>query len=194
MPTDLRTTSLLVVDAQRGFSSLCPAELPVPGALELVPALNRLLAMPFARIDFSQDWHPADHCSFHGRRDSLYPPHCVIGTPGSEFLPGLNVGRAHAIWRKGYDSNVEAYAVTAQHPAFAAFLTASGIRTVVVAGVARNICCHFAALDLRRAGLEVVMPLDATAGIDVPAAGLFVDAAREEGEAAGVGYAATFGG
>ena len=69
-----RTTSLLVVDAQSGFTELCPNELPVPDGLAIVPAVNRLLQLPFARIDATQDWHPPDHCSFLGQRDNLYPP------------------------------------------------------------------------------------------------------------------------
>jgi hypothetical protein len=36
-----------VVDAQRGFSTLHPEELPVPGALAAVPLINRLLELPF---------------------------------------------------------------------------------------------------------------------------------------------------
>src|SRR5436305_13294170 len=101
-PILLPSSSLLVVDAQRGFTTLCPAELPVPGGLEIVANVNRLLALPWARIDASQDWHPPDHCSFFGRRDNLYPPHCVHGTPGADFLPGLHTHRLHAIRRKGF--------------------------------------------------------------------------------------------
>ena len=47
------STSLLVVDAQRGFTELCPDELPVPGGDAIVPQLNALLALPFARVDSS---------------------------------------------------------------------------------------------------------------------------------------------
>jgi hypothetical protein len=36
-----------------------------------------------------------------------------MNTPGAEFLPGLHTDRFGAIWRKGYDANFEAYAVTA---------------------------------------------------------------------------------
>src|SRR4029077_14880569 len=122
-----RESGLLVVDVQCGFTTLCPQELPVPGGLEIVPQVNHLLELPFARIDATQDWHPPDHRSFLGLADNLYPPHCVMGTPGADFLPGLHTHRFSAIWRKGYDPSFEAYAVTAQHPAFAVFLRASGI-------------------------------------------------------------------
>ena len=180
--------SLLVVDAQQGFTELCPDELPVPGGVGIVPKVNALLALHFARIDATQDWHPADHCSFLGRRDDLYPPHCVAGTRGAEFLPGLHAERFSAIWRKGYDRDFEAYAVTAQHPAFAAMLAAGGIRAVVVCGIATNICCYFAARDLKAAGFDVWMAEDACAGIDVPAAGLFQAKAKADGQAMGIRY------
>ena len=182
------STALLVVDAQRGFTELCPAELPVPGGTEIVPQINTLLALPFARIDATQDWHPTNHRSFLGQADNLYPPHCVMNTPGAEFLPGLHTHRFSAIWRKGYDPDFEAYAVTAQHTGFAPFLRASGIETVVVCGIATNICCFFAARDLRNADFEVVMVEDASAGIDIPAAGLLQEKAKAEGLALGLRY------
>ncbi len=186
-----RNCSLLVVDVQQGFTTLCPKELPVPGGLEIVPNVNRLLDLSWARVDASQDWHPPDHCSFWGQRDSLYPPHCIAGTPGADFIPGLNTYRFHAIWRKGFHRDSDAYAVTAQHPGFSALLKASGIKTVVVCGLATNICCFFAARDLRQAGFDVFIVEDASAGIDVPAAGLFQDKAKQEGEQIGIRYLST---
>jgi nicotinamidase/pyrazinamidase len=179
---------LLIVDAQQGFSPLCPAELPIPGALEIVPNINRLLDLPWQRIDAGLDWHPPDHCSFFGRRDNLYPPHCIAGTPGADFLPGLNTKRFQTLWRKGYQREFEAYALTAQHPGYQALLQATGIANVVVCGLATNICCFYVARDLRRAGFEVSIVEDASAGIDIPAAGLFQDKARTEGQQLGIRY------
>jgi nicotinamidase/pyrazinamidase len=190
-PFTLAESVLLVVDAQRGFTTLCPAELPVPGGLEIVPQVNRLLDLPWARIDASADWHPPDHRSFLGRRDNLYPPHCVAGTPGAEFLPGLHTERFHTIWRKGHDRDFEAYALTAQHPGYPDLLRGQGITTVVVCGIALNICCFFAARDLRQTGFRVLLVEDASAGIDVPAAGLFQDRARAEGQQLGIRYVRT---
>jgi nicotinamidase/pyrazinamidase len=179
---------LLVVDAQRGFTSLCPAELPVPGGLEIVPNVNLLLAKPWRRIDASQDWHPPDHRSFLGHKDNLYPPHCVAGTPGADFLPGLHAERFQRIWRKGFDKNFEAYAVTAQYPHLPALYRAEGVRAIAICGLATNICCFFAARDLRQAGFRVLIVEDASAGIDVPAAGLFQEKAKREGVERGIEY------
>lgn len=187
-PIRLRESGLLVVDAQRGFTSLCPKELPVPGGEEIVPSVNRLLELPWARIDASQDWHPPNHCSFLGQRFNLYPPHCVAGTPGAEFLPGLRTERLHTIWRKGFDPDFEAYAVTAQHPGFPALLRAGGLKAVIICGLATNICCFFAGRDLRKEGFTVYIVEDASAGIDVPAANLWQEKAKLEGVQLGIHY------
>lgn len=187
----LRASALLVIDVQRGFSELCPDELPVPGALAIVPYVNRLLALDWARIDASQDWHPPEHRSFHGRDDNLYPPHCVAGTPGATFLPGLETGRFHTVWRKGFRRDAEAYAVTVQHPGLFALYRAEGIANVVVCGLAANICCFFTARDFRRAGFRVALVEDASAGIDVPAAGLHQEQARAEAIGLGIAYVTT---
>jgi nicotinamidase/pyrazinamidase len=102
--------------------------------------------------------------------------------------PRLRTERFHTIWRKGYLPNVEAYAVTAQHPGFAACLWAAGVHAVVVCGLATNICCFYAARDLRAAGFRVLLVEDASAGIDVPAAGLFQEKTRAEGQRLGIKY------
>ena len=188
---DLSRSALLVVDVQQGFSELCPQELPVPGALAIVPRVNELLALPWRRIDASQDWHPPGHRSFFGGEDDLYPPHCVIGTPGADFLPGLETWRFRAVWRKGFQQNFEAYALTAQHPEYIALLQAAGVDTVVVCGLATNICCYFVARDLRKAGFRVLLVEDASAGIDMPAAGLLQAKTKEEGRTLGIEYVAT---
>ena len=60
-----------------------------------------------------------------------------------------------------------------------------------ICGLAINICCFFAARDLRNAGFNVHMVEDASAGIDVPAAGLFQDKAKKEAEQMGIRYVTT---
>src|SRR5439155_669028 len=82
-------------------------------------------------------------------------------------------------------------AVTAQHPGLAALYRAVAVGAVAVCGIATNICCFFAARDLRRAGFRVLLVEDASAGIDVPTAGLLQAAARQEGQGIGIEYVTT---
>ena len=65
------------------------------------------------------------------------------------------------------------------------------ITTVVVCGIATNICCYFAARDFCQAGFRVLIVEDASAGIDVPAAGLWQVRAKEDGERLGIEYVQT---
>jgi nicotinamidase/pyrazinamidase len=188
MVFDVAKSALLVVDVQCGFTELCPAELSVPNSLAIVSVINRLLEMPWQRIDASIDWHPPDHRSFLHQEDGLYPPHCVAGTPGAEFLPGLRSDRFHAIWRKGFRRDFEAYAVTAQHPGMISLYRAEEIAHVAVCGIATNICCFFAARDFRMAGFDVAIIENASAGIDIPSAGLLQAKTRAEGEQLGIAY------
>jgi nicotinamidase/pyrazinamidase len=190
-PIPRSKTSLLVVDAQRGFSELEPDQLPVPGGTAIVPQVNRLLEQDWARVDASQDWHPPGHSSFFNRRDNLYPPHCVLGTAGADFLPGLHTEQFHAIWRKGFRGDFPGYDLTADHPGFPALLRAGGVDAVVVCGLATNICCFQTARSLREAGFRVLLAEDASAGIDVPAAGLYQATAKAEACALGVEYVTT---
>jgi len=91
-------------------------------------------------------------------------------------------------WRKGFQRDADAYALTAQHPAYPALLHKAGIETAVVCGLASNICCFFVARDLVQEGFSVLLVEDASAGIDVPAAAFFQTKAREEGQALGIVY------
>src|SRR5205814_7129584 len=99
--------------------------------------------------------------------------------------------RFGTIWRKGFPRDADAYAVTAQHPGLPSFLSAEKIDIVVVCGLATNICCFYAARDLRRAGFRVVLVEDASAGIDVPAAGLYQAKAKAEAQQLGIEYVTT---
>ena len=83
--------ALVVVDVQR---DLVGGSIAVPGAGQVVPVLDRYIAcfrgmgLP---IFATRDWHPADHASFR-ERGGAWPAHCVAGTPGAEFAPGLTLG------------------------------------------------------------------------------------------------------
>src|SRR5438128_1781786 len=110
---------LIVVDVQRDF---CPGgALAVPDGDAIIPAVNRLVRQ-FGHVILTQDWHPPGHASFAschpGRQpldvidmpygaQTLWPDHCVQGTPGAEFHPGLDLPGVELIIRKGYRAAID---------------------------------------------------------------------------------------
>jgi len=161
-----KDAALVVVDPQKGFSDQCN-ELPVPGASGLIPILNRLLIMPWKIIYATQDWHPANHCSFK-RNGGPYPTHCVKDTKGAEFLDGLYSERFHAIFRKGFRSEQDAYSPHLDNPGFIASLL-SRVKAVYVAGICTNICVFETAFDLYTCGVKPTKILeDACVSLGLP--------------------------
>ena len=111
----MKDSTLLVIDPQRGFSPLCPDELPVPTALDIVPNINTLLLMPWKLKIVTQDWHPYDHCSFDDY-SGPYRRHCVENTVGAMFLPGLHVDKFNVIVRKGYHKDHDSLSAITDNP------------------------------------------------------------------------------
>ncbi|MBB3998266.1 bifunctional nicotinamidase/pyrazinamidase [Aureimonas pseudogalii] len=175
--------ALIVVDVQNDF---CPGgALAVAGGDAVVPVVNALAAR-FANVVLTQDWHPAGHVSFaetHGRApfetvelaygtQVLWPTHCVQGSSGAEFHPGLCVPHAQAIVRKGFNAAVDSYsgfreADRTTPTGLRGYLGDRGIRRVFVCGLAMDFCVAWTAFDARDAGLEVVVVEDACRGIDL---------------------------
>jgi nicotinamidase/pyrazinamidase len=160
---DPRADVLIVVDVQRDF---CPGgALAVPRGDEVVPVINRLLALTDWLTVATRDWHPADHCSFKAQ-GGIWPPHCVAGTDGAAFYPTLDAGRIQRVVSKATTKSAEAYSGF-QGTDLAALLASRGIRRAFVCGLATDYCVKATALDARRAGLDVVVVEDAIRGVEV---------------------------
>lgn len=160
---DPPTDALIVVDVQRDF---CPGgALAVPRGDEVVPVINRLLALTDWLTVATRDWHPADHCSFRAQ-GGIWPPHCVAGTDGAAFHPALDRARVHRVVSKAVTRDSEAYSGF-QGTDLAALLARRGIRRAFVCGLATDYCVKATALDAQRAGLDVVVFEDAIRGVEV---------------------------
>ncbi|MGC5779815.1 nicotinamidase [Methylobacterium sp. NFXW15] len=200
-PADL----LLVIDVQVDF--LPGGALPVPDGDAVVRPVNAL-QQRFRHIALTQDWHPPGHVSFatsHPGREpfqtvtlgygeqALWPEHCVQGSVGAAFAPGLETSRAGLIVRKGLNPRLDSYSAFLEadrttRTGLAGALHERGIRRVVLCGLATDFCVLWSALDAREAGFEVLVVEDAVAGIDVPSsAGGSVAAAWARMEALGIG-------
>ncbi len=175
---------LIIVDVQNDF---CPGgALAVPEGDAIIPAVNRL-ACRFAHIVLTQDWHPPGHSSFAsahpGRQpfetieasygpQTLWPDHCVQGTPGAAFHPLLSVPNAELVLRKGFRSGIDSYSAFRENDrrtltGLAAYLRERGFESVTLCGLATDYCVLYSALDAREAGFAVELAADACRGIDL---------------------------
>lgn len=163
--------ALLIVDVQNDF---CPGgALPVPGGDEVVRVLNRYIEL-FERcglpIYASRDWHPPEtkHFEVWG---GPWPRHCVQGTEGAEFQPGLRLPTDAIVVSKGTDPGDHGYSAFEAEEAAGRSLLASlrenGVETLHVGGLATDYCVRASLLDAEREGFETVLLLDAVKGIDV---------------------------
>lgn len=177
-----RTDALLVVDVQNDF--LPGGALAVPGGDAVVPALNRYLARWRERglpVFATRDRHPAAHCSFR-ERGGPWPPHCVAGTAGAEFAPGLVLPPDAAVISKGESPDRDAYSGfdgTDLHER----LQRAGIRRVFVGGLATDYCVLATVRDAVRLGYAVRLLADAVKAVDVHAG----DGRRAEEEMTALG-------
>jgi nicotinamidase/pyrazinamidase len=175
---------LIVIDVQNDFCS--GGALAVPRGDEVIaPILG--IAPRFTHIILTQDWHPAHHTSFAashpGKKpyesielaygaQTLWPAHCVQGTEGAEFCPGLKLPRAELILRKGFRPEVDSYSAFFENDrttptGLASYLRERGLTRVFLAGLAYDYCVGYSALDARRLGFPAVVLRDASRAIDL---------------------------
>lgn len=173
--------ALILVDIQNDF---CPGgSLAVKEGDEIVPVVNEL-QKHFELVVATKDWHPHGHSSF----ETLWPPHCVQGTAGAEFVASLNTSRVAHVFLKGTDVAVDSYSgfYDNEHKlstGLGDYLRAQGVTRVFICGLATDYCVKFTALDALRLGFETTVIADACRGVEVEAG----DTARalEEMRAAG---------
>ncbi|MFO1158844.1 MAG: bifunctional nicotinamidase/pyrazinamidase [Reyranellaceae bacterium] len=176
--------ALIVIDLQNDFCE--GGTLAVPGGNAIVPLVNRLIAH-HDNVVLTQDWHPPGHASFasawpgadpFSARDfpygpqTLWPDHCVQGTPGAAFHPDLQVGKVQMVVRKGFHPGIDSYSAFRENDRVTrtgldGYLKERGFTRLVMCGLALDYCVGWSALDARQAGFEVAVVQAATAAIDL---------------------------
>jgi nicotinamidase/pyrazinamidase len=194
------TDALLVIDVQNDF---CPGgALAVPDGDAVLAPIHRA-ARHFQHNILTQDWHTPDHNSFAsahpGKKpyeqielpygpQTLWPDHCVQGTPGADLHPALQLTRAELILRKGFRRTIDSYSAFFENDrttatGLAGYLRERNLTRVFVAGLAYDYCVGYSALDARRLGFEATILRDACRAIDLNGS---VAAMERECAAAGV--------
>ncbi|CAH0535747.1 hypothetical protein VST7929_03221 [Vibrio stylophorae] len=180
---DPNHTASLDIDPQQGFSELCPLELPVQGALEIVPEL--LANHRHGKIKLvSRDMHPPG-AAWEAQSseqvltpvglpevDVKWPVHCVIGTQGAQLLPGLPAVLDYDFQiNKGLDGNAHPYGALYHDQADTRstgaieYLRAQQIDTVIIGGLAFDFCVKKSVEQLIAANFRVILNLAATRAV-----------------------------
>jgi len=163
--------ALIIVDVQNDF---CPGgALPVPEGDRVVPVFNRYIEL-FAAwglpIYATRDWHPEKTIHFK-EFGGPWPPHCLQGTKGAEFHPGLKLPRDTVIISAGDTFEDEGYSAFEGHDeegkSFIEVLRAAAIEHLFVGGLATDYCVRATVLDALKNGFKVTLLIDAIKGIDV---------------------------
>ena len=171
--------ALLLVDIQNDF--IPGGALPVPDGDAIIPVVNDLMPY-FDLVVATQDWHPQNHGSFasnhpgkkvydvielNGLQQILWPDHCVQGSKGADFAPGLNTNPVEAIFRKGTDPGIDSYSGffdngRKKSTALADYLRGRQIDEVYVVGLAGEFCVNFTILDAVDQGFKTYLIEDGT--------------------------------
>ena len=157
--------ALIVVDVQNDFIT---GSLAVAGAAAIVPLLDRCIAA-FTRLRLpvvvTRDWHPADHCSFR-EQGGPWPAHCVAGTAGAAFAPGLTVPADAMIVSKATEPRRENYSDFAG-TGLGDRLRALGVQRVFIGGLATDYCVLNTVRDALQEGFAAFLLADAIRAVNV---------------------------
>lgn len=193
--------TLIIIDIQNDF--LPGGALAVTGGDTIVPLINELMSS-YDHVVATQDFHPANHGSFAANHDGrapgetidlnglnqiLWPTHCVQGTLGTDFAPGLNTGGIDHIFQKGTDQEIDSYSGFFDNghrkaTGLADYLRQVGASQVHIVGLATDYCVKFTALDAVDEGFKTTLITDACRGVDLTPGD--VEKAIEEMQEAGV--------
>jgi nicotinamidase/pyrazinamidase len=167
-------TALLVVDVQNDFAS-AEGSLYVRTGEQVVPVINgehERAKAAGAYIVYTADWHP-DTTPHFAKDGGIWPVHCVGGTWGSEFHPDLVVDGP--IVHKGVNGEDGYSGFTTRDPVteetvpttLPELLTESGVRRVVVVGLATDYCVRSTVLHALEQGYDTTVLVEAIRAVDL---------------------------
>lgn len=176
------------VDTQVEFM-LPEGKLYVPGAEEIIPTLARLThwaAEHAVLVVASVDAHHPDDEEF-----SLYPPHCLAGTPGQKKIPETRLPRQFTIPNRPAElpdpAQFQQIVMEKQtfdvftNPNTEAFLSRLGKPEIVLYGVVTEICVAAEARSLLDRGYRLTIVHDAIRAWDEKKAKAVLDEVRQRG-------------
>ena len=185
---------LILVDIQNDF---CPGgALAVPEGHQVVPVANKLMCSgAFDLVIASKDWHPEGHVSFadnHTGRNvferielssgpqTLWPRHCVQGSPGAELHLHLERAAIDFIVEKGTSPTIDSYSAFFDNnhdreTALRSILIKEGARRgttprdieLSICGLALDYCVAATARDAAELGFKTEIIIDACRAVNI---------------------------
>ena len=184
--TSTQKTGIIVVDVQADFTELKSGALAVPGTdaqyiddVEKATPRYRSLGLP---VYYTLDRHPADHVSFYtnnpgtepfqeieieGRRQVMWPPHCVQNTAGSEIL--IQIVESAETVETGANPKFDSYSGFVDDGGYKTdldrLLSRDGINNLIIYGLATDYCVKHTVLDALKFGYQVKLREDLCRGL-----------------------------
>jgi nicotinamidase/pyrazinamidase len=168
------TTALVVVDYQHDFADPS-GSLYVSGGEEILPGITEHIDAHLAAgglVVYTQDWHPP-HTPHFAADGGIWPVHCVIDTPGAEFVPGLPVSGPVVRKGSGPEDGYSGFSVVnldtgaTQGTELSAILDENGIMAIEVVGLAGDWCVKSTAIDGVQLGYRTTVPLALTRFVEL---------------------------
>src|SRR6478736_2275524 len=166
--------ALFIVDVQNDFTE--GGALGVAGGDAVARGISQFLvthAEDYAVVIASRDWHDGDNDNgghfAAGEPDFVdtWPVHCVAGTAGADYDPGLDTAAVTHHVKKGQGR--PAYSLyegtTDEGETVSQLLDAHGVVDVDVVGIAMDYCVRASALDAIEHGRRVRVLTDLVAGV-----------------------------
>lgn len=169
------------VDPQKGFTPLCPNELPVNEGNLIVSELNSMAKLASIRVA-SKDAHAPNAVWVADNENPQFSPvsggykdvdihwnsHCVVGTEGFEFINGLPKPEQYDfVVYKGVERHMHPYGAcyhdlaNTMSTGVIEFLKCKDVQVVLVGGLATDYCVKTTVLQLLASGFQVVVNLAA---------------------------------
>lgn len=180
-----KKTALLIIDLQNDF--VPGGTLAVKGGDKILGPIKRLIALEsVTKVVATKDFHPEKHVSFAsthgvqlyavvdlpgGSKQVMWPNHCVQGTGGTEFIPGVDEGSIDKVIYKGRDIHVDSYSgffdnEKKHDTGLDQYLHDIGVEDLVITGLATDYCVFWTVMDALDLGYSVSVIKEATAGVD----------------------------
>jgi len=153
----MELSALLIIDMLVDFISPSGALYVGENGRKIIPSINFYLEK--ARRERMPVIYLCDHHRPDDPEFTMFPPHCVEGTPGAEVIPELRPQRGELVIPKRRYSGFYGTDLDLS-------LRELEVKELILTGVCTNICILYTAADARMRNYKVIVPGDGVASFN----------------------------